>query len=330
MSIHPSVAWTVTPPEAGKVDLQSVVTHEFGHALGLWHSDVGGALMGPGGNGTRALSTDDKVAISVLYDWPKNLVGAGIDMAVGSTPRLFTLANGQLGDNPVFYMTANGWTSMVGGAGVRISVAGASSPVTVNTAGQVRRHSFLSGANWVDLPGTTAKDVGAGHDGSIWVVGSSPKPGGFGLLKWNGAGWTADNQNVGGVRIAVDSLGAPWIVNSAGDVLRKSHASPTEGDWGTLTRPPGGATDIGVSTRALGNRGGVAWVIAGSTVYAWNGQDQTLGTDANGDPFIVIPAAQQWVSLFNIASGPRTGIATNIYGDPFVAQNSGAITTTER
>ena len=62
---------TSTPPLANDFDLQSVATHEFGHALGLDHSGIAHAVMFPGGDTgesqQRTLSTDDLIAVAFLY-----------------------------------------------------------------------------------------------------------------------------------------------------------------------------------------------------------------------------------------------------------------------
>jgi hypothetical protein len=62
---------TSTPALPNEFDLQSVATHEFGHALGLDHSGIAHAVMFPAGDTgesqQRTLSTDDLIAISFLY-----------------------------------------------------------------------------------------------------------------------------------------------------------------------------------------------------------------------------------------------------------------------
>ena len=61
--------WTVTlPPSAGAFDLVTVAGHEFGHSLGLGHSDVTDALMFPTYTGPhRRLAADDVAGIQSLY-----------------------------------------------------------------------------------------------------------------------------------------------------------------------------------------------------------------------------------------------------------------------
>ena len=58
-------------PSAGQFDIESVAVHEFGHALGMGHSNVPGATMFPsvsaGSTANRTLAADDIAGVQSIY-----------------------------------------------------------------------------------------------------------------------------------------------------------------------------------------------------------------------------------------------------------------------
>jgi len=72
-------AITITTPEAG-ADLQSILTHEFGHFLGLSHSEDRSAVMrrvyDSGNDDLRALSADDVEGICALYPLTRSITSS--------------------------------------------------------------------------------------------------------------------------------------------------------------------------------------------------------------------------------------------------------------
>lgn len=64
--------WSDGPGGAGgnQIDLQEVACHEYGHALGLGHSNVSGATMLPsysGGTSGRSINNDDRAGLAAIY-----------------------------------------------------------------------------------------------------------------------------------------------------------------------------------------------------------------------------------------------------------------------
>lgn len=69
----------------------------------------------------------------------------------------------------------------------------------------------------------TASDIDVGGNYSVWVIGTDPSPGGFGIYQSNGSGWTRIDGAA--VRIAVDKDGNPWVVNDAGNIYQRQNGA---------------------------------------------------------------------------------------------------------
>ena len=132
-----------------------------------------------------------------------------------------------------------------------------------NASGSINQsHTLIvSVALTIPRPGG-ATDISVGANGSDWIIGTNPVPGGYGIARWNGRAWTAVPG--GAVRIAVDGAGNAWVVNSAHHIYHWNGRS-----W---TSYPGAATDIGVGAN------GSVWITGtqpapgGYHVYRWNGR----------------------------------------------------------
>ncbi|MEO8186503.1 MAG: tectonin domain-containing protein [Burkholderiaceae bacterium] len=194
----------------------------------------------------------------VFAQW-ELLPGLATDIGVGARGDAMAVGVDRVeGGHSLYRWVGSDWQIVSGGA-VRVEVDPQGNPWVVNSAGQILRAGT---AGWQQLPGL-ASDIGIGANGSVWVVGVTPAPGGFTIHRWNGRDW--DLVPGGAVRIDVDPRGNPWVVNDAGNILRRT----TNGQWQRLA---GNATAVTLTTD------GTAWMLGsdrvpgGYSIQRWNGQ----------------------------------------------------------
>ncbi len=317
--------WSVaTPTPAGQVDLQTVALHEIGHALGLSHSSLGGAVMIPPYLGQkRTLIVDDNVAISALYDTWQSLPGCATDLAIESfTNGVWSIGcTPQAGGYQIQQWNGSGWTPASGnGSALRIAVAlntpspDGARPWVVNSAGSIFRRTTNTAASgtWQQMPGC-ATDIAAGaSSGKVWSLGCVIGAGGYEIRAWNGSAWVTATGGVEGMRIAVDWTGKPWVVDLAGNVFTRDSDSPTSGNWVFL---PGTASDIGITEEAYPWVIGVTAMPGGLSIKLWNQQPEF-----NQVPFFA-PARAEWIAV----PGGALNIAVGSNSTPWVVNNTGNI-----
>lgn len=135
--------------------------------------------------------------------------------------------------------------------------------------------------NWQRLNGS-AYDIGVGANGEVWVIGTDPEPGGFGIYNIGGArGFSVEG---GALRIDVDPDGNPWIINNDDKIYRR-----VNGDWQRL---PGEALDVGIGAD------GSVWVASYEGIYRWDGQ-RWIDFGGSGSRIDVGPNGRPWVVGFS-------------------------------
>lgn len=148
-------SWQDGPNSEPGIDLQGVACHEYGHALGLGHTNVGGATMYPSisGNGAvqRSIENDDINGVKFIYG-AKSASKPRITAVSGSGGQLtITGTNFSASNNEVWFTQAG-----TGGSGTPIKVTGVTSngtsitvnvPVTAGPGDVLVRNNGTTNAN---------------------------------------------------------------------------------------------------------------------------------------------------------------------------------------
>ncbi len=216
------------------------------------------------------------------------LPGAARDIGVGPRSGVWVIGNDNDGSGNfgIYQKVGSGWQKVPGSA-VRIDVGpsadGAEIPWVVNAAGGIYRYTF---GKWHQLPGG-ARDIGIGANNAVWVIGTNPEVGGYGIYRFNHGSQNWDKIPGSAVRIDVDPQGNAWVVTSGNAIFRYNGSG--------FVQMPGAATDIGI-----GANGTVYVVGTDGRPYLWNGSNwvqkdgvlASISVDPAGKPYGVNPGYQ--------------------------------------
>ena len=213
------------------------------------------------------------------------------DLGVGNNSSVWMVGCGKANDSGDFYLfTWNGskW-DMIPGFGSDIAVAPNGTPWITNSGGQIYKGNGNNG--WEQVAGC-ARDIAVGND-SVWALGckqSGAKD--FEILSWQGSQW--NRVEGAAARIAVEPNGTPWIVNSSGQIYKRSGDS-----WQQVS---GCAKEIGVGENSS------AWILGCKSAGA-------------GGFEILSRQGSKWTTL----PGAATGIAVEPNGTPWVISIEGKV-----
>jgi hypothetical protein len=307
IELNKNATWStsdVTPFNA--IDVQTIAMAEIGHALGLHNSAYSPTKMYPivTVSNDRTLYTDDKVAISGLYDTYQVVPGNAYDIAVGANGMVWKIGTNALGNGyQVYRWNGTGWDGSDGGA-YRIAVDGNGVPWVRDLSGTIFRkgdNSPFTTGNWQVIPGQLARDIGVGANGSVWIIGLNALGDGWQVYRYNGSGW--DGSTGGAAAVTVTPSGVPWVLtNSSKQFYRHTNPDPFSGSWELL---PGNSVDVGIGPVTTG---------AGPDGYVWSVGPTSAGNvslavwdeqPGSGSGLAAIAAAKSWVG------GVKFGVGCN-------------------
>jgi hypothetical protein len=111
---------------SGGIDIQGVACHEYGHALGLGHTNVGGATMFPSisgtGTGQRSIEADDIAGVQFIYGVKSSAKPTITSVSVNAGQVTILGTNFSPSNNEVWFTQAG-----TGGNGTPIKVTGVTS-----------------------------------------------------------------------------------------------------------------------------------------------------------------------------------------------------------
>jgi peptidoglycan hydrolase-like protein with peptidoglycan-binding domain len=193
-------------------------------------------------------------------------------------------------------------------------------------------------------PNFGARDIAVGAFGDTWAISNVATADGSGNFRIArrevGNVFRIITEGLGGVRIAVEPSGTPWIVQASGNILRKNDNSSAAVGW---TLMPDQARDIGIGgTSGMGhvwiagkapvNGGGQVKKFNGSAFIGSNGGANKLSVTNDGIPWLVAasgavfrhtnadPLSGSWEqlsgNLTDIGVGP---LQPSIGGNPRIA-----------
>jgi len=184
--------------------------------------------------------------------------------------------------------------------------------------------TFAQSIGWHQIPGS-AIDIGAGADGTVWIIGTdSLGNGNYGIYRLvNGGSVKAPG---GAVRIAVDPQGKAWVINAQHQIYHWNGSN-----WDTN---PGQGMDIGVGAN------GDVWLIGTDhAIWKWDpvaswqkktGAADRIAVDPRGVPWVVNSGHQIFYSPTNGASwvnvpGGALDIGVGSEGSVWIVGTDGSV-----
>jgi hypothetical protein len=254
-----------------------------------WFANTDGQIFANNpntGGATAPPEAEQKQVFTQLINWMP-VIGSARQLAISAKGAVLAL-----GDTGILWQwkSHNNW-GRIPGSFARIALGSENTPWAIDNGGKIFR---FQGTFWTEQPGT-ASDIGAGADGSVWILNTEGVP-----ARWMSSSkeWRALNAAPSGKtqRIAVSPDGKPWVVNSDGKVSRYDGKQ-----W--LDLPAREAAEI-----AIGPEGTVYITDPDQHLWRWdsvgrrwdkrNGEAATVAVGPRGQPWVTTASFRILASAF--------------------------------
>ena len=190
--------------------------HKFNYVTNTFTVVPGGAVriaVGPDGI-PWVVNNLGQIFKRVNSQW-QQLPGNAVDIAVGANGSVYIVSTTPaLGGFAIKLWKNNKWEQIPGRGGMRIAVASYGFAWAVDNANRVLKYN---GINMVETGGI-GRDIAAGLNNSMFVIGQTPVPGGYSVKKYEKDCWV--QLSGGGVAISAHGTGTqPVIINNLGMVM---------------------------------------------------------------------------------------------------------------
>lgn len=211
--------WVLRPGAANDIATGGGQTYVVGSnavagGFGVYHWTGSGWAPLPGGLVNIAVDSSGTPwginSFQQIYHWTRTgwalVPGSAYELAAGPNGAVYALGTTATGGGcQIFSWNGGGWTWHPGGA-IRIAVGTSDNPWVVNNNNSI--YAWTGGA-W-ELMSGSANNIAA-TAASVWVLGTDPVAGGWGIHYFTGSGWGTVAGD--GVTIAVGSNKLPWVTN---------------------------------------------------------------------------------------------------------------------
>ena len=152
--------------------------------------------------------------------------GQATEISIGADGTVWVIGGTSWqGDNSIYRWDGTNW-NQVSGSGRQIAAGGPGVVWVLTSDGKPWAYNPSAAGSWDAKPGNL-KGIAVGEKGDVLGIDSATTH----VVRWDAGGWrtATDAANIGAMRLAVNVVGRPWIVNNANSLYYPKPALPAPG-----------------------------------------------------------------------------------------------------